>query len=69
MKVAARSQEGALATAAMNQTMDLIGIGISSSEVSKMKVLGSSVGAICGWIYWRIAIGRTSDADRAKDPA
>ena len=26
-------------------------------------------GAICGWVYWRIAIGRTPDGPHAIDPA
>jgi hypothetical protein len=25
-------------------------------------------GALCGWIYWRIAIGRTPEGSRAIDP-
>jgi hypothetical protein len=31
--------------------------------------IGAICGAVCGWIYWRIAIGRTTESTRAIDSA
>jgi hypothetical protein len=39
------------------------------SETVQSVIIGALSGAICGWIYWRIAIGRTPDDPHAIDPA
>src|SRR5690606_6635230 len=39
------------------------------AETIVMLIAGLCSGAICGWIYWRIAIGRTPREARAIDTA
>ncbi len=36
--------------------------------LSGMPAFAAPAGALCGWIYWRIAIGRTPGSARAIDP-
>jgi hypothetical protein len=40
-----------------------------SFQVTAFLVSGSISGAICGWIYWRIAIRQTPERPHAIDPA
>jgi len=47
----------------------LMGVEVSRNDISRIRIVGLSIGAICGWIYWRIAIKQTPDEARAIDPA